>query len=550
MAGKLGLVSLRKVETLDGFVVNWLLCGPFNFDLKLTSCKALGKDYLARFGGEANIKPKAGDKAGSSGPRWDSCTARHGFSMELRNRYAKEGIVSYAAAYLHCPKEQAVKILLGSDDGIKVWLNGKMVWKNHVHRGLGVDNDVFEANLKKGVNIVLLKIEQNFGAYEFCFRVTDPKGRAVKGLKSYLDNPRVRKPLDPAKRRTVSGFEYLCHKYATAERKLAFCAKTAAGYRSWRKKFVAKYKELIGPFPKDCPLRPEITEDVAIEDFRRQKVLLDIEPGFSVPCFVTIPKRIARGQKLPAILCLHGHGNGKSDMVGMNLGTPDEQAWNDSYAMALHAARYARQGAVHAARQGYVTISPDFLAFGERLGKGNAFGQGNDPCSAEFAWAQTVGLIPTTLNIYAVKRCIDYLDTLDFVDGRRVGAMGHSHGGYITTMSMAALSRIKVAVISGFMHTLGAYDGKTWACGSQVVPGLYNYGDLSDVACTFAPRPVQIITGLYDCVTPSPFAIAAFKKIKKAYELAGVCNRAEQFTFPGEHVFQPKAALEWFDRWL
>ena len=126
--------------------------------------------------------------------------------------------------------------------------------------------------------------------------------------------------------------------------------------------------------------------------------------------------------------------------------------------------------------------------------------------------------------------------------------MGHSHGGYITTMSTAALSRIKVAIISGFMCI--NYGSKTYSCGSQVVPGLYNYGDLSDVACTFAPRPVLVITGRYDDVTPFPFADAAFKKIQKAYAVAGAAGKTERFTFPGGHFFQPKPALEWFDKWL
>jgi len=120
----------------------------------------------------------------------------------------------------------------------------------------------------------------------------------------------------------------------------------------------------------------------------------------------------------------------------------------------------------------------------------------------------------------------------------------------MTTMTTAVEPRIKVAVISGFIVTMAAYYGRTWTCGSQVVNNLLHYGDLSDIACTFAPRPTLIISGKYDCVTPFPFAVAAFKKIKKAFDLAGAPEKTSQFIFPGDHVFQPDAALDWLNKWL
>jgi len=530
------LVALRKIENLSGFVVNYLICGPFNEDNKLTSCKALNKNYLSC--PEPDAAPRAGRQEGKNGPTWRTFAVRHGFTANLRYEYSKEGIVSYAAAYLYCPKAQPAKLLLGSDDGFKLYLNGRQVGYNHVHRGLGVDNDILDVNLKKGPNLLLLKIEHNFGAYEFCLRVTDPQGKPIKGLKAYLDHPRVKNPVNPVKQRTVSGYEYLGHKFVTTKQKLSFAAKAPAQYRNWRKKFLAQYKALLGPFPKDCPLRPQITEDVPVENFRRKRLLIDFEPGFSIPCFLTVPKKIKKGQKLPAVLCLHGHGNGKADMMGLSLDTPDEQEWSRPYAMALHAAR-----------RGYITISPDFLPFGERIGQTSPFGI-TDPCSAEFCWAQAVGLVPTTLNIHTVRRCIDYLYQLPNVDNKRIAAMGHSFGGYMTTMTTAVEPRIKVAAISGFVGTVAQDYGKTYSCGSQVIPGLFKYGDLADIVCTMAPRPVLLISGMYDSCSPFPFASAAFKKIKKAYTAAGVPEKTKRFTFPGGHLFQPEAALDWLEKWL
>jgi dienelactone hydrolase len=536
MPDKPKTLPLRKIENLPGFVTHWLLCGPFNENSKLSGCRALKKDYL---NGEDSARPRAGQRVGGDGPAWRPFAIRHGFIANLRLFYSSPGIVSYALAYLLSPRAQPARIWLGSDDGFLLFLNGERIAARDIHRGLGVDSDSFGVKLKKGVNVMLMKVEQDFGAYEFCLRVTGPAGKGIPGLRSYLDHPRVKNPVDPARARTVSGYDYLNHKFASAGLSLAFRAKTPAQFKSWKRKFLAKYKNLLGPLPKSCPLKPQITEEITIEKYFRRRVLIDFEPGFSIPCFVTVPKRIPKGHTLPAVLCLHGHGGGKRDMVGELLGTPHEASWSEPYAIALHAAR-----------AGYITISPDFLAFGERLGARNMYGEGQDPCPAQFAWGQMAGVLPTAVNIATVKRCIDYLQQLPEVDSRRIAAVGHSFGGYMTTMSTAIERRIKVAVISGFMMTSAAYQGRPWTCGSQVVGGLLQYGDLSDIACTFVPRPTLIITGKYDDVTPFPFAEAACKKIKKAYRVAGVPDKTSQFVFPGDHIFQPEAALEWLDTWL
>jgi dienelactone hydrolase len=523
------LAPLRKIETLPGFVVNYLLCGPFNAEQELSSCDAFDKDYLCC--GEEKTTPRNGDRETEKGPAWEAYAVKYDFIANLLYRYSDPGIVSYAVAYIYCPEAQTVRFGLGSDDGVKLFLNGKQIWCNHVHRGLGIDNDVFCADMKKGANVILLKIEHAFGAFEFCLRLTDPNGKVIRDLKAFLDHPDVKDPIDPAGARTFSGYDYLNHKIATTPQALSFSAKTSSEYSAWRRKFMAQYKKLLGPFPDPCPLNPEITEEKEIEGFYSRRLLIDLEPGFAVPCLVTVPKNTQASDKLPAVLCLHGHGPGKSEML------------------SLHADQQSGAIALHMARLGYVTISPDFLAFGERAGPGNPFGFAA-PCPAEFSWAQTVGVITTTLNIHAVRRCVDYLELLNCVDKKRIAAVGHSFGGYMTTTASAVEKRIKVAVMSGYVTTIDNLYGQVEICGSQVVPGLFKYGDLSDIACTMAPRPVLIITGRYDCVSPLPFAQAAVKKIKKAYKLANAQNKVSQFIFDGEHTFQPQATIDFLDKWL
>ncbi|MBN1509572.1 MAG: DUF1080 domain-containing protein [Sedimentisphaerales bacterium] len=72
------------------------------------------------------------------------------------------GNAQNAAAYLKAkiwsPKSQAATLLLGSDDGVKVWLNGKLIHANNALRGVSPDQDKAAFTLKEGTNELMLKV--------------------------------------------------------------------------------------------------------------------------------------------------------------------------------------------------------------------------------------------------------------------------------------------------------------------------------------------------------------------------------------------------------
>ena len=63
---------------------------------------------------------------------------------------------------------------LGSDDGIKAWLTGRLVHANKTSRPLWIDVDHVDVDLKKGENILLIKVEQLSGGVGFAARFSDP----------------------------------------------------------------------------------------------------------------------------------------------------------------------------------------------------------------------------------------------------------------------------------------------------------------------------------------------------------------------------------------
>ena len=73
---------------------------------------------------------------------------------------------SYALITLESDRFQAgVTMRVGSDDSVKVWLNGQVVHINPVDRGAGDFQDTFKVNLNKGDNLLLVKVSERGGGW-------------------------------------------------------------------------------------------------------------------------------------------------------------------------------------------------------------------------------------------------------------------------------------------------------------------------------------------------------------------------------------------------
>jgi hypothetical protein len=78
---------------------------------------------------------------------------------------------------------------LGSDDGVKVWLNEKLVHANNIARPLQPASDKVQIALKTGWNSILLKVTQNNLGWEFSARFLKPDGSRAEGLKTSALKP-------------------------------------------------------------------------------------------------------------------------------------------------------------------------------------------------------------------------------------------------------------------------------------------------------------------------------------------------------------------------
>jgi dienelactone hydrolase len=326
---------------------------------------------------------------------------------------------------------------------------------------------------------------------------------------------------------------------------LAFRGTTRAEWEAWRPRFLAQIQELLGATPAAVPLDAEVLERHEEADFIREKVVFDSEPYASVPCWVLTPRDRKPGERRPALLCAHGHGRGKDDVAGL---APDEVTFAQHIASTNY--DYARQFA----RRGYVTIAPDWRCFGERAVEAEWARSSRDPCNVTYLAFGYMGYHLLALQIWDGRRTLDYLLSREEVDPARIGCVGLSFGGTMTTYLSALDDRIKVAVVSGYISTVRrdalSMRGKGNTCGSQYMPGLLQYGDIADVASLIAPKPLLVEIGEQDTCFIQEDALAAYRAVERVYHAIGEPEKIDADVFPGPHAFSGRKAFDWLARWL
>ena len=77
--------------------------------------------------------------------------------------------IAYGSIILHSPREQETQMFVGSNDAVKVWLNGQLVHTNAVSRGASDYQDILTVTLKPGKNVLLVAIFNNTGTWSGFF---------------------------------------------------------------------------------------------------------------------------------------------------------------------------------------------------------------------------------------------------------------------------------------------------------------------------------------------------------------------------------------------
>lgn len=206
----------------------------------------------------------------------------------------------------------------------------------------------------------------------------------------------------------------------------------------------------------------------------RYTILFDVAENEKLYAYLYIPVDQKASKKFPAMIALHGTGDiGKKFLDG--------ETYNRGFAREL-------------ADRGYVVIAPDYPSMGDL----KDYDFTNDRYESG-----------TMKGIFNHIRCLDLLETFNFVDPERIGVIGHSLGGHNAMFLGAFDQRLKVIVASCGWTLMDYYDagekstkyyGHRYAGWAQerympLLKTKYNLEvekfpfDMDEVIATIAPRP-------------------------------------------------------------
>ncbi len=221
-----------------------------------------------------------------------------------------------------------------------------------------------------------------------------------------------------------------------AEEKIDSGASLMAGWPERRKKIERAWLDLLGDFPKAVPTLEPVMREVAREGgITRYHVSFRAEEDDRVIGWLLVPDS-ARKKPAPAIVCIHSTtwGTGKDSTIGLAgiiPGDPPEN-WSKRYRNPDIGQAYGLELAKH----GYVTLSIDMLSDGERVLPGARLMDTRPFYEKHPEWSMM------GKNTWDIMRSVDFLQTLDFVDGSRIGCTGWSLGGHASVFAAAFDSRI------------------------------------------------------------------------------------------------------------
>jgi len=158
------------------FMRKWLFLGliqiPWEGETYFPDEEASNKFFDTESLNLEQFEPKV--RIGENDFEWATLRSEYGV-VDLTQVYDDWFVVAYAWAQINMAEETHGVLGIGSDDSVKIWLNGKLVHKNLVTRGVIADNDRVPVTFKKGKNQLVLKILNTGGPWGFACRLLESR---------------------------------------------------------------------------------------------------------------------------------------------------------------------------------------------------------------------------------------------------------------------------------------------------------------------------------------------------------------------------------------
>jgi dienelactone hydrolase len=325
--------------------------------------------------------------------------------------------------------------------------------------------------------------------------------------------------------------------------------------------------ELLHYRPARVPLDAKVLSRKERDGYVEEDIAFQTAAQTRISATILIPSKLTK--PAPAMVVLHDHGGmymwGREKVIDTGTDHPVLAKFKANY----YGDRSIGQELV---RQGYVVIAIDMFYWGERR-----FQQEGDPAAMRARSPQmteqqvndsnrrasqneatvarglmTAGVTWPGIVVWDDIRTIDYLVSRPEVDAKRIGCIGLSVGGYRSFVLAALDTRIKAAVDVCWMATFKMQldEHLTHSIGfSFLIPGMYRFFDLPDLAALIAPRSLSVIAGSQDKLFPVAGMRTAFETIGKCYAKAQSPANQKCTMYDSPHEFNLKMQADTWE-WL
>jgi len=267
------------------------------------------------------------------------------------------------------------------------------------------------------------------------------------------------------------------------------------------------------PLPAKTPLNAVIHGKIDRDDYTVEKVYFASMPGHYVTGNLYRPKKAPpQGEKLPAVLCPHGHWNNGRFFEANDAAVKKEIA--SGAEKTAEGAKYPLQArCAMLARMGCVVFHYDMIGMADskpivHRRNGNVPPEGFETADSTLHLESVFGL-----QTWNSIRALDFVTSLPEVDGSRIAVTGASGGGTQSMVLAAIDPRISVS-FPAVMVGQNMQGGCVCENNSLLRVGLNNVA----IAAAFAPKP-QAMTAADDWT--KDIETKGLPQLKKIYSLYG-----------------------------
>jgi dienelactone hydrolase len=307
--------------------------------------------------------------------------------------------------------------------------------------------------------------------------------------------------------------------------------KSLEKYQEVRKKYRDIFaKEVIGQFDDQLlSPNPRSRKTYEGDGWTGYEVVLDVFPDVIAYGILLLPNDIKPGEKRPVVVCQHGLEGRPQHTIGKE-GYPYYKAF---------AARLAERGFITFAPQNLYIFTDRFRTLQRK--------------------ANPLGKTLFSIIVPQHQQITDWLKSLPFVDGNRIGFYGLSYGGK-SAMRIPAL-------VDNYCLSICSADFNEWVWKNASTRSPYSYAwhgeyeifefdlgstfNYAEMAALIAPRPFMVERGHFDGVAPDETVAYEFAKVRNLYEARlGLGDRCAIEWFVGPHTINGKGTFDFLHKHL